>query len=750
MDAPKAAVFLSYASADAVAARRIADALRAAGVEAWLDENALRGGDAWDAEIRRQIRDCALFVPIVSKHTETRSEGYFRLEWRLAVERSRLIADDRPFLLPVVVDDTPEQGARVPDAFLARQWTRLGEPQSLDKFAARVRGLLDAPAMPSPRRDAIAPVRLARHRFVAAGLAAVVLAIAGLTFWTHRSVTFPARASMSEPPPVSSSPAPSPKAIAVMPFDNLSGRAEDAWLADGLQEEILNALARVRDLTVISRASTREYRGTARNLREIGQRLGVGSVLEGSIRREGNTLRLTTQLIDARDDRPLFAANYDRDLGHVLDLQSKVARQVADALSATLTQFERGELDRVPTTSGDAYDRYLHAVALMRQETPDDELGVVEPKRLLREAIALDPEFADAWALLSQAHGWTFFATSKPEEGASAKDAFERAFAIDPALAEARLARGIYELYVTRDLDRAIADFDEYSKLRPSSGIAEAMLGFALRRKARFDEAIAHFDRAWVLDPLNEAYSGGTLTTLLALRRYPEAIARIDVFRARFPTRHRALFTQARIEGQIRGGDIEPLRRALAEHGHLLDAAGRTGVEAEIARAEARYADAIALWATVPEDDAMDRAQTIASLYWAAGDAKNSSRAFGKLERAAAAVLESSPHDVDALTYLAVAQSMLGAHADALATVERAERESPQGDDVVNGPRVAFTRAVVLLQSGRVDEAHAVVERLLRTPFGAPLEFFGDPPGIDLLVKDDPRFDELLHHPPRL
>jgi len=253
-----------------------------------------------------------------------------------------------------------------------------------------------------------------------------------------------------------------------------------------------------------------------------------------------------------------------------------------------------------------------------------------------------------------------------------------------------------------------------------------------------------------VLDPLNEAYSGGTLTTLLALRRYPEAIARIDVYRARFPTRHRALFTQARIEGQIRGGDIEPLRQALAEHGHLLDAASRTGVEAEIARAEARYADAIALWATLPEDDAMERAQTIAALYWAAGDAKNSAREFGKLEHAAAAVLESNPHDVDALTYLAVAQSMRGAHADALATIERAARESPQDDDVVNGPRVAFTRAVVLLQTGRIDEAHAVVERLLRTPFGAPLEFFGDPPGIDLLVKDDPRFDELLHHPPRL
>ena len=749
MDAAHAAVFLSYASADAHAARRLAHALRAAGVDTWLDESALRGGDAWDAAIRAQIRDCALFVPIVSAHTEARSEGYFRLEWRLAVERSRLIADDRPFLLPVVVDATRETGARVPDAFLERQWTRLDDAHSFDAFAAHVKRLLEAPRTSPPRASKPAPASSTRVRFIAGGIFIVAIAIAGVLLGTHRSAETPSApgpSTQASPPP----PAASPKAIAVLPFENLSGRPEDAYLADGLQEEILNALGRMRDLTVISRASTREYRGAAHNVREIGRRLGVGSVLAGSIRHEGNTLRLTVELVDARDDRQVFAVNYDSDLGHVLDLQSKVARKVADALSATLTQYERGELERVPTSNGDAYDRYLHAVALMRQEAPDDELGVVEPKRLLHEAIALDPEFADAWALLSQAHGWTYFATSKADEGAAAKDAFERAFAIDPELADARLARGIYELYVARDLDGAIADFTEYSKLRPSSGVAEAMLGFALRRKGRFDEAIAHFDRAWVLDPLNEAYSGGTLTTLLALRRYPEAIARIDTYRARFPTRYRSYFTQARIEGQIRGGDIAPLKKALAEHGHRLDEVGRTGVLAEIARGEGRFLDAIALWEKIPDDGAIERHQTIGSLYWAAGDAENAAREFARLEQASAEVLKEHPDDLDALTLLAVAQSMRGAHDAALATTAKAGRGSPQADDLVNGPRVDFTRAVVLYRAGRVDEAHAEVERLLQTPFGAPVEFFGDPPGIDLLVRDDARFDELLHHPPRL
>src|SRR5947207_8098518 len=116
------AVFLSYASEDAEAARRIAEALRAEGLEVWLDQSELHGSDAWDASIRGKIRDCALFLPIISEHTEARAEGYFRLEWRLVVDRSQLMADDQPFLLPVAIDRTSEASARVPDAFRTRQW----------------------------------------------------------------------------------------------------------------------------------------------------------------------------------------------------------------------------------------------------------------------------------------------------------------------------------------------------------------------------------------------------------------------------------------------------------------------------------------------------------------------------------------------------------------------------------------------------------------------------------------------------
>ena len=214
--------------------------------------------------------------------------------------------------------------------------------------------------------------------------------------------------------PATTPAATSRKSIAVLPFENLSGSPEDAYLADGLQEEILNALARLRDLKVISRTSVKEYRGKDLNVREIGQRLGAGTIIEGSVRRDGDTVRLTIQVIDARDDKHLLSTTYDRAVNKVLELQSTVARQVATALSATLTRQERGELDRVATNSGDAYDRYLHAVALYRRPTPDDEFGLIAPKRLLEEALGFDPNYADAYALLSQIQTWESFQQRAP------------------------------------------------------------------------------------------------------------------------------------------------------------------------------------------------------------------------------------------------------------------------------------------------------------------------------------------------
>ncbi len=362
----------------------------------------------------------------------------------------------------------------------------------------------------------------------------------------------------------------SPKAIAVLPFQNLTGRPEDAYLAAGLQEEILNALARMRDLKVISRTSASEFHGDTLNVREISDRLGVGSILEGSIRRDANSIRLTVQLVDARNDRHLFAENYDRDLGHILDLQSAVARKVADALAATLTGYEKGALDRVATNNGDAYNLYLQAVALWRQATPTDEIGVQAPTPLLEQALRFDPDYVDALALLSQAHTWNYFDFRHPEDGVAARQAYERALQLDPELPEARLARGIYQMYVAEDSKGALADLSAVVKVRPNSAEAQSVLGFVLRRLGRFDESLQHAQRASDLDPLNPAYPV-PMVTLLGLRRYPEAIAATWIEQRRFPDDPDVVLARARLTGLMQNS-IEPLRQAFREHGYALTA----------------------------------------------------------------------------------------------------------------------------------------------------------------------------------
>jgi TolB-like protein len=743
------AIFLSYSAQDEEAAGRICTALRATGLDVWFDRSELRGGDAWDASIRNQIRECALFVPVISASTEARGEGYFRLEWRLAVERSYLMADDQAFLMPVVIDDTPEASARVPDRFRERQWSRLKGGEVTPGFVEQVRRALSAspPVAPGNRTPGEAAVASASRgwRWRAAAIALVGAIIVIATVFATRAGRGPPRV----PAPAATAITLSPKAIAVLPFQNLTGRAEDGYLAAGLQEEILNALARMRDLKVISRTSASEFHGDTPNVRDIGQRLGVGSVLEGSVRRDGNAVRLTVQLIDARDDRHLLAENYDRDLGHILGLQSAVARTVADALSATLTSYERGALDRVATNNGDAYNLYLRAAASWRHSTPTDPSGVQASKPLLEQALRLDPDYTDALALLSQAHTWNYFDSRHPADAAGARQAYERALRLDPELPEARLARGLYQMYVVENLEQALTDLSAVVKVRPNSAEAHAVLGFVLRRRARFDEALQHLQRAWDLDPLNSAYDGGPTTTLLGLRRYPEAIEQTRLDQRRFPDYPDPYFVRARIVGYTQHS-IEPLRQALRDHGGALAPADRKAIEAEIARAEGRYLDAVQLWSAVPTDIPLLRDERIGSLYWAAGRTQEALQVFSELERAAKLRLQHDPHAPNVSPLLAVAQSMLGEHAAALAAIDTERARVPESRDPVNGPALSLIRSVILVRGGREAEGYAEATRLLRVPFGAPTEMFEDPDPLLLLIKDDPHYDELINRPPRL
>jgi TolB-like protein len=748
------AIFLSYSAQDEEAARRICAALRAAGFDVWFDQNELRGGDAWDASIRRQIKECALFVPIISASTEVRGEGYFRLEWRLAVERSYLMADDQAFLIPVVIDDTSEASARVPDRFRERQWSHLPGGETTPGFVEQVRRALSASlivASTNPPRGAPGMSTRVRRGWkgpaAVLGLVAMVTVIVATHAWrgAHEPPkVLPGTAALGNPA------APSLKSIAVLPFQNLTGRSEDAYLAAGLQEEILNALARMRDLKVISRTSTSEFHGDTPNVRAIAERLGVGSVLEGSVRRDGNAVRLTIQLIDARDDRHLLAENYDRDLGHILGLQSAVARKVADALSATLTRYEQGALDRVATNNGDAYNLYLRAVALWRQAAPHDEMGVQASKPLLEQALRLDPEYADALALLSQAHTLSYFGSHRPADAVAAKQAYEGALQLDPQLPEALLARGLYQMYVAGDLERAHDDLQVVVKLRPNSSEALFVFGLVERRRSRFDAALEPLQRARTLDPLNKAYDAGPITTMLGLRRYPEAIEDGKTSQRRFPDDPETYLVLARIAGFMQHS-IEPLRQVLRDNSDILrEPELRVAVEAEIARGERRYLDAVKLWAGVPVDDALERDEKIGFLYWAAGRTQEAMGKFRELQRGAQERLRREPQARDVPPLLAVAQSMLRQHVAALATIEAERARFPESRDPIYGPQLSFIRSAILVRAGRAAEGYAEATRLLHVPFSTANRWLQEPDPLLLLLKDDPRYDELINHPPRL
>ena len=749
-------VFVSYASQDAAVASAMVEALEKHGITCWIAPRDVKAGSQYADAIIRALSGARAVVLVLSAAAIGSSH--------VGKEIERASSKKRP-VIALRIDAAPLTPAL--EYFLSEsQWI---EAQSGSMKTAYAR-LIDAIREPDraepaslPSVDPGAPARAApaahaessRNRILlAAGFAVVAVALVALLaprFWLAKHTTAARPVTAAKNVVSNSSSAASVKSLAVLPFENLSALAGDADLADGLHEEILSALARLRDLKVISRTSVMEFRGKTHNVREIGQKLGVGSILEGSIRRDRGVLRLTVQLVDARTDRHLFAANYDRDPTHVLDLQSAVARQVADALAATLDSYERGELDRVGTNSGDAYDRYLRAVAKYRP-MPGDDSGVVEPIHLLEEALRFDADYADALALLSQAHTSLYQSHLRPEDRAKALQAVDRALAIDPHLPEARLARGLYALYVSEDApDQALNDLDAVVQSRPNSAMAHKALGFALRRRGRVPEALQHFVRAWDLDPLNYTYVVWPVETLVGLRRFPEAIEQIKLWSKRFPDDVMAYLWRARLEGLLHHS-VEPLRAALRDHGNSLEPWDHKGAEAEIAVWEGRYLDAIHLVDKMPAHDEADevwKEMVIGFWYWAAGDAHHAELKFRRSEQLGRARIQLEPRDTDTLPRLALVESMLGEHKAALATIDKARSLLPEARDALNGPPVSFMRSVILVRAGYAAEGYAEVTRLLRVPFGQPADLEADQP-VWLVIKDDPKYDEILHHPPRL
>jgi len=473
MGAPNKAIFLSYASQDAEAARRICDALRAAGLDVWFDQSALRGGDAWDASIRKQVKECALFVPIISANTQAREEGYFRLEWKLAVDRSHLMADDKAFLLPIVIDATIDVNARVPEKFREVQWTHLptGEAAS---FAERVRRLL------SGGGGAETPVAPPRAASAASATA----------------------------------PTPELPSIAVLPFVNMSRDDENEYFADGLSEELLNVLAKIRGLRVASRTSAFSFKGKDVDIPTVAQKLNVATVLEGSVRRSGKRVRITAQLIQVASDSHLWSETYDRELDDIFAVQDDIAQSVVKELRAALLGEASGTrigtvaaADVRQAVSGrsdnpEAFQLYLQGKFSGERTTQADTDKAIG---LFKRALAIDPDFALAWAALSRMHQiQAGFGFAPIEEGFErGREAAQRALRLVPNLAEGHVALGQVQESYDWDWAAADASFRRALELAPGDGgVLQAAAGLA-RALGRHDEAHELIGKAIALDPLS-------------------------------------------------------------------------------------------------------------------------------------------------------------------------------------------------------------------------------------------------------
>jgi TolB-like protein len=555
LNATSQAVFISYASQDAEAASRICEALRAAGIEVWFDQSELRGGDAWDHSIRKQIKTCALFLPVISRNTHDRVEGYFRLEWKLAVDRSHLIAADQAFLLPVVIDDTRDDDERVPERFREVQWTRLPGGVRPVAFVERVRRLLSGELSQEPTRTESAAARspaaptsrkpvLASWRSKAALLATIAVLVVALGYLVANRLVLskrgaevggaPGAAAQNASPTAFNPPAHS---VAVLPFTNLSGDPKQEYFSDGLSEELINALTNIESLRVIARTTSFSFKGKDVDIRTIARKVNVAAVLEGSVRRSGKTVRVTAQLVDAANGFQLWSQDYDRDLRNVLQLQSEIAASVAQQLRARLVPADTDKIEAGGTRVSEAYDAYLSAQQLATAADTGAEFKTA--LQAADQAIALDPNYAAAFALRARLLRDTTFGEPDPVKRRRsfdlARQAADRAVVLAPNFADGHLILGWHVLaHGFLDLTGAAREINRGVQLTPGSATAQDYFaGLELVLDHR-ESAIGAMRRAVNLDPLNYNFRRHMVSTLYFARRFaqvPDAVRDADALK---------------------------------------------------------------------------------------------------------------------------------------------------------------------------------------------------------------------------
>jgi TolB-like protein/Tfp pilus assembly protein PilF len=540
------------------------------------------------------------------------------------------------------------------------------------------------------------------------------------------------------------------KSIAVLPFDNLSSEKENAYFAEGIQDEILTRLSKIAALKVISRTSTQKYKSAPDNLREVGQQLGVANLLEGSVQKSGNAVHINVQLIKAATDEHVWAESYDRELQNIFGVEGEVAGKIADALDAKLSGAEEKALAVKPTSNVAAYDAYLHgrSIEATRFDIPGEQQVASDYAR----AVQLDPTFALAWARLAIVRSFLYFNTTDRETNSPAaiKEAVERAMAPQPELGEAWLARGVYRYQVLHDFPGALEAYAEAGKRLPNSADVFGNTAFVERRMGRWDAAMSHFRKAVSLDPRNLQLLIYTGETLGYLRNFAEAEDFVDRALQIAPDAVRALvakITLFQAEGRLDEASKVAARIIAPNEGPLEISTKATQLFYE-RRFDAAIAQLQSTTKPSKPGEPLDpwKQAYLPLLGYCQQLAGKSADARATFSLAIHAIKPSPtasvPVEQDLLPCsLALSYAGLGGKEKALAQARQAVTDYQ--DDSINKPLAETVLAQVEAQVGDIDVAIADLPHLLEVPAGLTPGLLRLDPYWDPLRKD-PRFEKIV------
>jgi TolB-like protein/Tfp pilus assembly protein PilF len=539
------------------------------------------------------------------------------------------------------------------------------------------------------------------------------------------------------------------KSIAVLPFENLSAEQDNAYFADGIQDDVLTNLSKIGDLKVISRTSVMPYRGKTSNIREIGKALGVATILEGSVRRIGNRVRVNVQLINADTDEHLWAEDYDRDLTDVFAIQSDLAQKIARELQAKLSPTEKAQIERKPTENSEAYLAFVQAHDLCTR--PDKLRPTVEKaEQLFEQATRLDPDFARAFAGLAWVHDWMYHTSDPtPARKEKARAAADTAIRLQPDLPEAHLSLGFYYYYCERNYEKALDEFAIAKRSLPNSPDVYMAIASIERRQGKWAESTANFEKAASLSPKDAFILVNLGDNYRANNNFEAADTIFDRAIEAAPSSLSARGEKGKLALDLKG-DFSEIERQLAQMAGWDDPEKLvTLYRARILILQRKFTEAFAILNQWPQEVIHDgtapvpKASLEGMLYLFQGDKAKAQAAFRRALPVAEQSLRESPNDAGRHIQLGYILTGLNRKEEAIAVGRRAVELTPESEDAFDGPQIAASLAQIYAWVGEKDQALRLIDRLLQTPNGVTVPMLKLDPMWDPLGTD-PRFQRLV------